>query len=270
MRAPPTDGIRVAGSRRARLWTGGAMSPRFRPIVLCYHAVTDSWPDPLAVGAETIERQVNSLLLRGYRPAAAAQALEAANRVVHVTFDDAYRTVERALPRLERLGVPATVFVCTAFADGGRPFALPRMLERAKGHEHELATMDWDALRRLARRGHEVGSHGVSHVDLTQLSETELERELRESKEHIESELRRPCRFIAYPYGADDARVHAAAREAGYVAGFTLAATPGPLDRYAIPRVDIYRRDGVVGATLKTSAARKPAAALARIVGRRA
>jgi peptidoglycan/xylan/chitin deacetylase (PgdA/CDA1 family) len=144
------------------------------------------------------------------------------------------------------------------------------MVERAKGHEHELATMDWDVLRSLVQRGHEVGSHGVSHRDLTQLSPADLEREVRESKDRIESELRRPCRFIAYPYGADDTRVHAAARDAGYLAGFTLTERPGPLDVFAIPRVDIYRRDGLLGATLKTSAVRRQATAVARIIGRRA
>jgi peptidoglycan/xylan/chitin deacetylase (PgdA/CDA1 family) len=228
---------------------------RFQPVVLCYHAVSKSWPHHLAVTPRAFERQMVSLTARRYRPVSAADTMAGRGRVFHVTFDDAYTSVAAALPTLERLGVPATVFACPEFADDGRPLAVPELAAEADAHPDELATMDWDQLRDLVDRKVEIGSHTLSHPHLTELGDAELSRELRESRERIEAELARPCPFVAYPYGDDDERVYRAARLAGYEAGF---AAPGRLahpNRHALPRIGIWRHDGLVRVTLKTTGA---------------
>jgi peptidoglycan/xylan/chitin deacetylase (PgdA/CDA1 family) len=235
---------------------------RQRSLVLCYHAVSDCWTDPLAVGATTLERQVRWLRRRGYRPVTAAEVLDNRRRTLHVTFDDAFRNIATALTALERLGTPVTVFACTRHAEGGLPLDVPELRQRAEQAPSELATMSWDALRELADRGVEIGSHTVSHPHLPRLSDTELRHELRRSKEQIEAQLGRRCRFLAYPYGEDDGRIHAAAQAAGYTAAFTLGTAGGGLERFALGRVDIYRGDGRLRFALKTSPLRRPAKAL--------
>ena len=229
------------------------MTHVFRPLVLCYHAVSDSWPHPLAVGPLALECQVRGLLARGFRGATAAETLAGRRRLLHVTFDDAYTSVARALPALERLDVPATVFACASHADEGRPLDVPELAADAAAYPAELATMNWSELRDLADRGIEIGSHTLTHPHLTRLSTEELDGELRESREQIEDELGRPCRFLAYPYGDEDARVHEAARRAGYEAAFALPGTASPLNVHALPRVGVYRRDGPLRVTLKTA-----------------
>jgi peptidoglycan/xylan/chitin deacetylase (PgdA/CDA1 family) len=221
--------------------------------VLCYHAVSDSWPHHLAVTRRAFERQVRSLRFRRYRPVSAADATSGRGRVFHVTFDDAYTSVAAAIPTLERLGVPATVFACPEFADEGRPLAIPELAAEARAHPDELETMNWDQLRDLVAHEVEIGSHTLSHAHLTQLTDAELSRELRESRERIEAELARPCRFVAYPYGDDDGRVHRAARLAGYEAGFAAPGRLAPANVYALPRVGIWRHDGPLRVTLKTT-----------------
>ena len=129
--------------------------------------------------------------------------------------------------------------------------------------------MDWDELRDLVARGFEIGSHTVSHPHLPQLSDAELDTELLYSRLCCEDELGVPCRYLAYPYGEHDERVRAAARRAGYTAAFALH-EPGPQDDpFALPRVDLYRGDSRVTATVKTSSARRPAYALAHRLRRR-
>jgi peptidoglycan/xylan/chitin deacetylase (PgdA/CDA1 family) len=229
------------------------VSKRFQALVLCYHAVSDSWPHLLAVTPRTFERQLRSLLLRGYRPVTAAEAVSGEDRVFHVTFDDAYTSVANALPALARLGVPATIFACPSYADDGRPLAVPELAAEAAAYPDDLATMTWDHLRDLIDRNIEIGSHTLTHAHLTQLSDAELDRELRESRERIEAELGRRCPFVAYPYGDDDERVHRAARAAGYEAGFAAPGRLIPPNAHALPRVGIFRRDGLVRTTLKTT-----------------
>ena len=221
---------------------------RFEPLVLCYHAVSDEWEHALAMPPAALERQLRAVALRRYRGATAEQALRGRGRLVHVTFDDAYVSVQRALPALERLRFPATVFACPG--QTGQPL---RIAELAGEPEHELSTLDWDGLRSLAERGVEIGSHTVSHAHLTRLADAELDRELAESRERLEAELSRPCRYLAYPYGEQDERVRAAARRAGYEAAFALRAPEVDADPFAVPRVDLYRKDGAVRAQLKTA-----------------
>jgi peptidoglycan/xylan/chitin deacetylase (PgdA/CDA1 family) len=207
-------------------------------IVLCYHAVSRKWDDPLAIAPEQLERQV-------------AAALRWQRGRVHVTFDDGFRSVLGALPVLERLGVPATIFVCTDFV--GRILDLPPLESIATQHRDELATLSWDELRKAAARGLDVGSHTRRHLDLRGLSDEALRDELAGSREEIEGRLGRPCRHLAYPYGQSDARVQVAAERAGYDAAFGLVGAGKLGGRFGIPRVDPSRRDGVLRIGFKSS-----------------
>jgi peptidoglycan/xylan/chitin deacetylase (PgdA/CDA1 family) len=230
------------------------MSRRVRGLVLCYHAVSEEWEHALAVRAADFEQQLRRMIGRGYRPATAAEVVRSDGRLLHVTFDDAYRSVEHALPALGRLGIPATVFVCTEYAESGSPLSIPELAEEAARLPTELATLDWPAVRELGSRGVEVGSHTVTHAHLPTVSDAELTRELQESKQRLETEVGSPCRFLAYPYGEHDARVREAARKAGYEAAFALPGREAPLDPFAFPRVGIWRKDGAVRTALKSSA----------------
>lgn len=231
---------------------------RFGSLVLCYHAVSDTWEDPLATGAATLEAQVKLLLSRGYRPVSAEGVLANRQRTLHVTFDDAFRNVAGALAALERLRVPATIFACAGLADDGAHLRVAELRDRAPANDDELLSMSWDTLREVSEHGVEIGSHTVSHAHLPALGEEELGRELRESRERIEDQLRRPCRLLAYPYGQHDARVRAAARAAGYTAAFALDPPTGTIDPWAVPRVGVYRADTRLRFTLKTTRWRQP------------
>jgi peptidoglycan/xylan/chitin deacetylase (PgdA/CDA1 family) len=229
------------------------VSDRFQPVVLCYHAVSDTWEHLLSVRPRAFERQLKLMRARGYAAASAADVLAGRGRLFHVTFDDALRSVSNALPILERLRVPATVFACTAFAESGSALDVPELAREALAHPDELATMDWDALSALGEHGVEIGSHTKTHPHLRTLSDLELRAELRESREQLEDVLERRCRFLAFPYGEHDGRIRAAARAAGYDAAFALPGRSQPWDDFALPRVGIWRQTGFARALLKTS-----------------
>ncbi len=233
-----------------------------RPLVLCYHAISAEWEHRLAIRPEVFERQLRSLLRRRFRPATAEAVAAGRGHLLHVTFDDAYRNIDRAVSIAARLSIPVTVFASSAYAESGRPLDVPELAEDAKTQGEHLATMDWSALRDLAERGVEIGSHTVSHAHLPDLTDSELERELRDSRARIEDELGRPCRFLAYPYGEHDVRVQAAAVSAGYDAAFALGPGSAHANRFAIPRVDLYPGDTTLRATLKTSFLKRPASRL--------
>jgi peptidoglycan/xylan/chitin deacetylase (PgdA/CDA1 family) len=227
--------------------------PRLPLLVICYHSVSDGWRHVLSVTPDAFREQVTSLARSGVPRVGAKALADGERRGLHVTFDDAYKDVLDVLPLLHELGLPTTIFVSTAFADQGRPLAVPELAADAEAHPDLLATMNWDELREVAGQGVEIGAHTASHPHLRQLADDELDRELVDSKQRIEDTLRRPARLLAYPYGEHDARVHEAVRRAGYAAAF--AQWPGSSMRnpFALPRVSFYRGESLRRATLKTT-----------------
>jgi peptidoglycan/xylan/chitin deacetylase (PgdA/CDA1 family) len=215
----------------------------FRPLILCYHAISDAWNDPLATRVADFDRHLRTLRRR-YRGASAADVVQRPgdSRLLHVTFDDGFKSVESALPILERLGVPATVFICSNYADSGGLLLIPELAEHRAAQRAELATLDWASMGALTESGIvEIGSHSASHAHLATLGDVELEHELRVSKQAIEDNLGRRCDFIAYPYGEHDARVRGAVARAGYTAGFAAPGRSIGFDVLQVPRAGLWR-----------------------------
>jgi len=216
-------------------------------VVLCYHAVSPAWPAPLAVTPSALERQLRTLLNRGFKGATFTDAVlrPPHRRTLAVTFDDGFLSVlERAEPILSRLGLVGTVFVPTAFMERRQPLAWNGTSRWAgTPFADELQGMDWDDLRSLVARGWEIGSHTRTHPRLTELDDDAAYAQLVESRLECGRGLGAPCTTIAYPYGAVDRRVADAAREAGYTAAARLSSSLRPRGPLQWPRIGIYHGD---------------------------
>jgi peptidoglycan/xylan/chitin deacetylase (PgdA/CDA1 family) len=231
----------MAETRKARL-------PREDRLVLCYHAVSPTWPIGLAVTPGALERQVGVLLNAGYAPATFWEIVHEppARRAFAVTFDDGWVSVLRhGFPILQRLGVPATVFVASSLVDTHEEPLRGTVIDpwQDTPHRDELYCLSWEELRSLVAQGWEIGAHSMTHPLLTELDDDTLAQELRGSKLRCEEMLGVPCRTMAYPTGDFDERVERATGAAGYEAAAALPkqfTDPRPL---AWPRVSIQRRD---------------------------
>lgn len=249
-------------------------------LVLCYHAVSPSWRSELSISPERLERQLSHVLACGYQPTTFTRAVldPPAPRTAAVTFDDAFRSVrDVAAPVLARLGVPATVFVPTALIGGETAMVWAGLERWARGPDaHELIGLSWTQLAELAQAGWEIGSHTRTHRRLPALDDGALSAELVGSRAECAAQMGRTCDALAYPYGAVDARVVAAAATAGYRAA---ASPPGPWlgsATLAFPRIGLYERDERARLRAKVSPAVRrlqraaiwpPLARVARAVG---
>ena len=194
----------------------------------------------LTVTPAVFAAQMNWLKVHGFHAVTQLEAFEGLeegkslpSRPIMITFDDGYRDVwGKASPVLERLRMPATVYVIT---------------DRVSGRDPSFLT--WSELRDLERRGIAIGSHTVTHADLATLSDARALAELRQSRAALEAQLGHPVQWFSYPHDDFNARVVALVRAAGYVLAVTeqpgsqqLADQPLLLHRY-----EILNSTGVVG-----------------------
>jgi peptidoglycan/xylan/chitin deacetylase (PgdA/CDA1 family) len=143
---------------------------------------------------------------------------EVSPSLITFSFDDGWRsTYENAFPVLERSGFKATAYIIT-----GR-FENRLYVGRSEVHS-------------LASRGHEIGSHTVSHSDLTTLPLAQTERELRDSRDELLKLGVGSVSSFAYPFGGYDERITKAVRDAGYLSARSVKRgynTKGT-DRYSL------------------------------------
>ncbi len=88
------------------------------------------------------------------------------------------------------------------------------------------AILSWDGAREMAALGMTIGSHTVTHPNLSLLRNEDALAELSDSKRRIEGQLQKECRHVCYPYGAQTEETLNLAREAGYCSAVTTEA-PG-------------------------------------------
>lgn len=164
----------------------------------------------LTVAPAEFAAQMNWLATHGYHAITQLQAFAALERgaslpakPVMITFDDGYRDVlGQASPVLERLHMPATEYVIT-----------DRM--------RDPSFLDWGNLFALQQRGFTIGSHTVTHRNLTTLSPAAGFAELLDSRLTLQRHLHHQVPWLAYPEGGVNSTVVALARQAGYVLGVT-------------------------------------------------
>ena len=226
--------------------------------ILCYHAIDPDWSSPIAVTPTDFAAHAG-WLARNRRVVPLAQAVVEMDRAGRLprgtnalTFDDGFASVHAlALPLLRRLGLPATVFVVAeTLAPGGREVDWVDD-PPARG----LRALSLDQVLEMLDHGVSFGSHSFAHRDLTTLSDAEVERDLRDSRELLEALLDRPVPFLAYPRGRNNDGSRRAAARAGYSHAFTLPERREPIDRLGVPRAGVYRGNSV--RTLRVKASRR-------------
>lgn len=211
--------------------------------ILTFHSLDDSG-SVVSLHPERFGELMRRLAERGQRGVSLEEALAPTDRgddgrLFAITFDDGYRNLlERALPTLRELGFTATVFVVA-----GR---LGEDNRWPAGPDDGVPTLELAGeaeLRELMTAGWEIGSHGLSHRTLTELDERELERELADSRERLETTFEVPVRHFAYPYGRHDRRVRAQTGRHYSGAVGTRLAHCEQVDRdvpFALPRIDAH------------------------------
>lgn len=246
---PPKDvivSLRSAAATAVKLLaaTGDALTPPVAgTVVLCYHRVGAASGMAVDLPLDLFRRQLDWIAASG-RAVTLDEALDqlahpgagAVGRIV-VTFDDGTADfADLALPELEERGIPAVLYLATAFVEEGRE------------HPHGGQPLSWAALADAVETGVvTVGSHTHRHRLLDRLPPPEVDEELDRSIQLIADRLGRAARHFAYPKAVAgsahaDAAVRARFRSAA-LAG-TRANPPGTTDPHRLNRSPVQVSDG--------------------------
>lgn len=197
--------------------------------VLTYHRVAEkvagipapTWNNP----PEQLRKQLTGLLARGFKPWALSAVLKARRegrplppRVFVVTFDDGYENnFLNALPVLESLGVPATIFLATSYLDSSVRFPFDDWC--ASGSRlappsswRPLATRQCRSL--LASGLIELGTHTHTHRKLIHQPE-EFRQDLTASVDFLREHFGIQSSTLAFPHGLCDREMIEISRQVG-------------------------------------------------------
>ena len=211
------------------------------PPIMMYHSVSpyEHHPCRITVSRARFEQQMSWLRGRGLTGVSVRELLEArrhgnGRRLVGLTFDDGYADfAQYVLPVLARHGFTATVFVIADRLGGENAWD-------PDGPRKALLTAD--QVRRVADAGMEIGSHGLRHVSLPAVADSELVAETAASRDILRQVSGQEVAGFCYPYASIDRRVIKSAEDAGY--DYACAVWPiAQTGQHALPRIYIGDAD---------------------------
>jgi peptidoglycan/xylan/chitin deacetylase (PgdA/CDA1 family) len=219
-------------------------SPRPGVVVLIYHRVGAGSGLELDLPTAVFDAQVRELAASGRVTTLDAALTRLADPTatgedpVVVTFDDGPADfVDTTLPILAAHGVPATMYLATAFVEEQRPFP------------YGAPPLSWAGLRDSATTGLlTVGSHTHTHALLDRLAPEDVAAELDTSVRLIEDRLGSTPVHFAYPKSVPPTSAADAAVRTRFRSAALAGTRPNPFGRtdpFRLARSPIQAGDGM-------------------------
>jgi peptidoglycan/xylan/chitin deacetylase (PgdA/CDA1 family) len=213
-----------------------------RPTVaiLMYHSIAATTTPSFAkltVDPVLFEEQLEALhehSIKVIRFSQVPAALAEGYRAAVITIDDGLAdAADAAAPALQRQGLPATLFVPSAFVGASASWL--------SGDDGNRPMLTWSAISELAEAGFEIGSHGKFHLAADVNSPELIREDAAASKAELEQHLEQPVVSFAYPFGYQTRRARRAVRDAGFAQACTVGDLPAQAgdDRWALPRLQV-------------------------------
>lgn len=217
-----------------------------RVPILMYHVIEDysGVYEQLYTSPEFFRSQLVFLKEQGFTTVTVQDTIDhwagskpLPDRPIVLTFDDGYRSIyTQAYPIMKELGIVGTLYLHS------------NKIDTNGGLTREMITEMHDY-------GMEIGSHTLSHTDLTKLSKAKMIKEITESKRILESITGTKVTTFAYPAGRFNSTVIKAVKDGGYQGAVTtkyaVASKKGNM--YTLSRLRINKSDGIKGFKSKIS-----------------
>ncbi|HAF47803.1 MAG TPA: hypothetical protein DCL08_01005 [Anaerolineaceae bacterium] len=201
------------------------------PILLYHHVEGQEFNNRYTVSIPDFRAQMESLSEMGYTTISLSLFLDALLEGSHlpekpilITFDDGHTSVyKNAFPIMKEFNFTGVFYIVANRLGGVENFVDVKEL-------NEMMGAGWD-----------VGSHGYSHIDLTQTHDS-VAKEIGESKSRLSSALSTQILTFAYPFGTIDPFLAQKVNDYGYQAGMGLGTNIIHTWRnlFYLERIEIY------------------------------
>lgn len=202
--------------------------------ILTYHNIDgNSKEDGLSVSPKSFERQMKFLRDYKYNVIPLDSLVSLMNNkmriprnTICVTFDDGkINNYNTAYPILKKYNIPADIFITV-------------------DHVGKSGYMDWPQIQEMYKSKINIGSHSLTHPFLQFMEDKDaMRKEIRDSKNIIESKLKEKIYIFAYPLGGFNGEVRKEVIDAGYIGavGTNLPVGYPDNDRFVLPRLRISK-----------------------------
>jgi peptidoglycan/xylan/chitin deacetylase (PgdA/CDA1 family) len=221
--------------------------------ILSYHSISEEFNDPvfgqITVNPSLFKRQLSILTRFGFRfmtPQHFNELLTSdyniPKKTVLLTFDDGYKDfIKNAFPLLIEYKISAIVFIVTGLVGKVNEWDI-------KKGSKSIELLDLNELKELEEKEIMLGSHSVSHADLTSLSMEDLKKEINDTLTFFEENGLRLPLFFLYPYGLHNYDVVRKVKEAGFLGAFSTdsGSFRNFSDKHLIPRIQVHRNDSPI------------------------
>ena len=164
--------------------------------VIFYHDIHSNMKyTSMSTPIELFKKHINIINENGYE---IVSEITKKNGQIKICFDDAFLGLYENIDFIKKQNIPITLFVISSFLKRTNYINKQQLLELSK----------LDLI--------EISSHTHTHKILNQIDESELESELKESKEFLENLLNTSVDAICYPEGKFDKRTIRIAKSVGY------------------------------------------------------
>jgi peptidoglycan/xylan/chitin deacetylase (PgdA/CDA1 family) len=184
------------------------------PILLYHHIESPRYSSEYYMPVEKFEEQMHLLHDWGYTTITLDLLLKAIHegadlpaRPLLLTFDDGQPSVyDAAFPIMQKYGFTGIIYLVGSYLDA------PTFMTTEQAKE-------------LAQAGWEIGSHSMSHKDLTTLDPDQLMYEIFKSREVLSEKIGAPVNSFAYPFGFSNDYAFSLVHNAGYTSAVGVGYT---------------------------------------------
>lgn len=232
------------------------------PRILMYHMISNHIKgakfNSLRVSPSMFEKQIAYLSSNGwsfYTMSEIAQKKEILpNKSIAITFDDGYEdNFTNALPILEKYNAKATIYLVVD--RHGREWSSLRKAKNNSGELKKESKLHDNQIHKMISSGLiEIGSHTITHPNLSKLDYQQKYLEIFESKKMIENLFNVECNSFCYPFGIfdeDDVRL---VQDSGYTNATTTKtgiSNLGQENIFKISRITVSGKDNFLSFLLK-------------------
>ena len=205
-----------------RIFMGGSQRCLMRDgvAIYVYHylgAPAQGSPDPyLYVSRDGFRKQCATLRRHGYSTTSLSDVAAACREgkllpgEVVITIDDGARNFfEHGMEILAAHGFHAIQFLVAGRIGGINDW------DAKHGHP-VVPLMDETQVREWLAAGHDIGSHSMTHRNLSKLDEAAARQQIFDSKHLLEDKFGVAVRHFCYPHGKSTAMIESLVQEAGY------------------------------------------------------